>query len=878
MNALVRRRRLERDLADELGFHVQARADDWVGRGVPPDEALRRARIEFGGAERFKEQCRQARGLRLVDEVRIDARYAVRSLARTPAFTAVVLLLLALGIGANTAMFSLLDAVLWRMLPVREPEQLVFLDRFPGRVAGGFKKFSDISYPLMHAFVDRDPLLADATTFFGRPAVATIGGRPEPVRVLEVAENFYTMLGVGAAEGRLIQRGDGAGAPVVVLSHSFWQRHHGGAPVLGASLSIGDTAHTIVGVTPPTFLGVHPGSDFDLSTAMGSRDVAAQGPLSDPRARPLGVVLGRLVPGAGVDEATHSLTGLLRQMLVAEQIQGVDARTIGSHRIEARSASRGIEVLRRQVSKPLAALMGLVVLLLLLTSANVANLHLARSAARQREMAIRLSIGAGRLRLIRQLLTESLILALAGGLAGVAVAYWSLDALVALIGSGHDPVVLPVSLDGRTLAFTAGVSLLTGLLFGLAPAWRTSGAGVGALAQRGADRGTASMPSRFLVVAQVTLSMILLVGAGLFLRSFRNLVTLDAGYQRTNVLAVGLDPQLAGLKGPRVAGLYRQTLERVAALPGVRSASFERNRPLSGGGSLSNIRPPNYVGDEELITWFEEVGPRYFETIGIRLVAGRDFRMSDDIAAPKVIAINETAARVLFPGQDPLGRRMGRAPKYDDFEVVAIVADVRHVSLREPPKVMVYLPSLQDPNIRSTSILVRTTGDPLALSDEVRQIVGHIEDSVPVMSVTTLADVAARSLRAERLTATIASVFGMLALALAGVGLSGILLFGVSRRTREIGVRMALGATMRQVMAMVLRESTVVVVAGIVIGVPCAILAGRFAQSLLFGLSPSDPWAMGAAALMLVTVAALASIWPARRAAAVNPLVALRCE
>jgi predicted permease len=284
------------------------------------------------------------------------------------------------------------------------------------------------------------------------------------------------------------------------------------------------------------------------------------------------------------------------------------------------------------------------------------------------------------------------------------------------------------------------------------------------------------------------------------------------------------------------------------------------------------------VGDEELITWFEEVGPRYFETIGIRLVAGRDFRMSDDIAAPKVIAINETAARVLFPGQDPLGRRMGRAPKYDDFEVVAIVADVRHVSLREPPKVMVYLPSLQDPNIRSTSILVRTTGDPLALSDEVRQIVGHIEASVPVMSVTTLADVAARSLRAERLTATIASVFGMLALALAGVGLSGILLFGVSRRTREIGVRMALGATMRQVMAMVLRESTVVVVAGIVIGVPCAILAGRFAQSLLFGLSPSDPWAMGAAALMLVTVAALASIWPARRAAAVNPLVALRCE
>ena len=566
-------------------------------------------------------------------------------------------------------------------------------------------------------------------------------------------------------------------------------------------------------------------------------------------------------------------------MLVDEKVQGIDARTIGSHRIEARPASRGIDELRRQVSRPLAALMGLVVLVLLLTCANVANLQLARASARQREMAIRLSIGAGRARLIRQLLTESVILAIVGGLAGIAVAYWCLDALVALLGSGHDPVALRVSLDGRTLAFTAAVSLATGLLFGLAPAWRASGAGVGALAQRGADRGRpASMPSRLLVVAQVTLSMVLLVGAGLFVRSFQNLMTLDAGYQRTNVLAVGLDPQLAGVKGPRVANLYRQTLERAAVLPGVQSASFERNRPLSGGGSLSNIRPPNYVGDDDLITWFEEVGPRYVETLGMRLIAGRDFRIDDDINAPKVIAINETAARVLFPDQNPLGRRMGRGPKFDDYEVVAVVADARHVSLREPPKVMVYLPALQDPNIRSTSILVRTTGDPLTLADAVREIVRQIEPAAPVMSVTTLADVAARSLRAERLTATLASVFGVLALALAGVGLSGILLFGVSRRTREIGVRMALGATVRGVATMVVRESALVVVAGIAIGLPCAIAAGRLAQTLLFGLSPSDPWTIGGAALTLVAVAVMASIWPARRAAAVNPMVALRCE
>jgi predicted permease len=477
------------------------------------------------------------------------------------------------------------------------------------------------------------------------------------------------------------------------------------------------------------------------------------------------------------------------------------------------------------------------------------------------------------------MLTESLILAAVGGLAGIAVAYWCLQGLVALVAAGSDPLVLRVSLDSRTLAFTAAVTIATGLLFGLAPAWRSSRAGVDALAQRSGDRGRpVSMPSRLLVVAQVTLSMVLLVGAGLFVRSFRNLVTLDAGYHRTNVLAVGLDPQLAGLKGPRVANLYRRTLERVAVLPGVQSASFERNRPLSGGGSLSGIRPPGYVGDEELITWFEEVGPRYFETLGMRLVAGRDFRMNDDIEAPKVIAINETAARAFFPNQNPLGRRMGRGPGFDDYEVVALVADARHVNLREPPKLMVYLPALQDPNIRSTSILVRTTGDPLPLADEVRHIVREIEPSAPVMSVTTLAEVAARSLRAERLTATLASVFGALALVLAGVGLSGVLLFGVARRTREIGVRMALGATIGQVMAMVLRESTVVVAAGIAIGLPCAMATGRLAQSLLFGLSPSDPWTMIGAASILIAVAVIASIWPARRAASVNPLVALRCE
>jgi len=310
----------------------------------------------------------------------------------------------------------------------------------------------------------------------------------------------------------------------------------------------------------------------------------------------------------------------------------------------------------------------------------------------------------------------------------------------------------------------------------------------------------------------------------------------------------------------------------------VRSASFERNRPLSGGGSLSNIRPPGFVAEDDLLTWFEEVGPHYVETLGLRVIAGRDLRLDDDANSPKVTLINESAARAFFPGQSPLGRRIGRGPKHDDFEVVGVVADVRHQNLRDAPRITVYLPALQDPNIRSTSLLVRTTGDPLALAPAIRQIVGQIEPAVPIMSVTTLAEVASRSLRAERLTATLATVFGLLALLLAGVGLSGVLLFGVARRTREIGVRMALGATIREVETMVLRESSAVVATGILVGLPCALAAGRLGRSLLFGLSSSDPWIIGTAAMTLAVVSVLASIWPARRAAAVNPLVALRSE
>jgi predicted permease len=589
--------------------------------------------------------------------------------------------------------------------------------------------------------------------------------------------------------------------------------------------------------------------------------------------------MARVRPGADTQAVGRSLTRLLRAMLVEERVN-IASGQLEAHRIEARTASQGIETLRRRVSKPLVALMALVGLVLLVTCANIANLQLARGAARQREMAVRLSVGAGRGRLVRQLLVESLLLSTAGGVAALLVAYGCIHALLALLDTGKQPLALQAGLDARTLLFTAGASMGAGILFGVAPAWRASRLDADAVVKvGGTDARTRAMPSRLLVVAQVALALVLVVGAGLLARTFQNLVSLDAGFDRDNLLAVAVDPQMAGVRGARVATFYQRTLERVSRLPGVRAASFERNEPLSGGGSLSTIRPAGYAGDPELVTWFEEVGPRYAETLGLPVMAGRDLRDSDDAQAPRVMLINEAAAAVFFPGHDPVGRRMGDSERSSGYEIVGVVANMRHQSLREAPRVTVYLPALQDPQqIRNTSLLVRTAGDPAALAPAVRQIVRELEPSVPVMHVTTLADVAAGSLVSERLTATLATVFGALALLVAGVGLSGVLLFGVARRTRELGVRMALGATMQDVARLVLRESTLVVGAGILIGLPCAWAAARLAQTLLFGLSPGDPVTLAAAVALLAVVTALASVTPARRAAAVDPVIALRTD
>lgn len=879
---LFRRRDLEAEMAEEMRQHLEHRTQEKIADGLSHDEARYAAQREFGGVAQMQEQCRDEHRFAWLEQFLQDCSYARRMYVRSPGFTGVILLSLALGIGANAAIFSLCDTVLWKMLPVAQPEQLVFLARYSTKEAPSWRKFCEISYPLLEALERRSPLLAGATTFkVGQMTVGT-GGEAESVRSLAVAEDFYSILGVGTSAGRTIQPGDLRSGALAVLSHGYWQRQFAGRPVVGSSIILNGRPHTIIGVAARDFFGLNPGESFDVSVLLPEADLRLDLSPTDPKAGSLFLVVARLKPGVARSEAATALTSLLRQLHREENLSSLTPEAIAQQRIEVQAASGGLSTLRAKYSQPLLALMALVGLVLMITCANVANLLLARATARSREMAIRASLGAGRARLIRQLVTESLGLALVGGLLSILVAQWSIDVLVRLASSGDAPIGLHVTLDQRALLFTLVVSVGTGLLFGLAPA--LSGGGAGGTAIYGqTNRAASTLPwfSRCLVVGQMALSLVLLFAAGLFVRSLQNLTQLDSGIRRDNVLLVAVDPQRAGMSGPVVADFYQELLTRIATMPGVVAATFERNIPLGGASTRRPLAPAGYLppgGEAAIATATEEVGPRYFETMGMRIVAGRDFGARDDRNGPKVVVINEAAARDFFPGQNPLGRRIGQSSNRAELEIVGIAQDARHDNLRAPAQPMAYLPALQDARIRDTNIVVRTAGDPLALAPQVRQVIRDTNSRVPIMGVTTLTETAARALVQERLTASLAGVFGGLAIVLAGVGLGGVLLFTVTRRTREIGLRMALGATRGSVVSMIMRESLHLVGIGLLVGVPCAIALGHGAEKLLFGLTPADPITLGLAVILLVSVALLAAFWPARRAAKVDPMVALRTE
>jgi predicted permease len=894
--ALFRRARVERELDDELLFHLEQQVEKLVQQGLPRHEAERRARLAFGGIEQVKEESRDTRGTRALETTLQDLRYGLRMLKKSPGFTAAVVLSLGLGIGANTAIFSLIDAVMLRMLPVRDPQQLYLVGSTDGSSTGyGW------TYQQYRMLRDDTPTFAALAAYSPVRLNVGVDGSVEPTAAGQlVSGNYFATLGVNAVAGRTIGPEDDRipdAHPVAMLGHGYWKRRFGQDPgVIGRTLSICGRPFTVIGVTPPEFFGVEVGSSPDIYVPLMMQPTvmpASENWLANPALtaywlRPL----GRLRPGVGAAQATAILDAWLQRQIAEYRAQsGPRGKTIPDERLVLHSAATGVSELRRQFSQSLFILMSIVGLVLVIACANVANLLLARAAARGPEFAVRLSLGAGRLRLTRQLLMESVLLAGLGGVCGIVFSRWAAALLLAFLSAGRAPIVLELGPDFRVLAFTAVVSLLTGVFFGLVPALRAGRIDPGAALKGRPGGGRIGVrPGRALVVSQVASCVLLLFGAGLFVRSLQKLDGQDTGFDRERVLMLRVEPRGSDQRGipgtvARLDRTYRELLQRVEAIPGVRSASLAHFTPTSRIGFSSPLRLPS---GEEASVGRLMVYPKYFATMGIPIVAGRDFGEADTREdSPLVAVVNEAFVRKLFPGQSAVGQqyltRAHRRQQAAPCEIIGVVRDTRYASLRGETPPVVYEPFFQTNTGRGQMVLhVRAEAEPAAITPSIRAEVQRIDSALPLHEVRSLATEMDAVLVRERLIAILSGFFSLLALLLACVGLYGLLAFSVVQRTAEVGLRIALGARRADVLWMVMREGLVLVLLGILIGAPAALalarLAGSQVQGLLFGLQPTDLATLLLAALAMIAAAALAGYLPARRASRVDPLVALRSE
>ena len=896
LRGLFLKRKMERDLAVEIRAHLDMQIEDNLRLGMSPEEARYEALRKFGGVERVKESYRDRSSLSTVDSTLQDIRYGLRMLWKDKGFTAVALFSLALGIGANTAIFSLVDAVLIKTLPVKNPERLFSLERGdipPGRSRPAFSR----------AFFEKagmqQELLAGVCTFASNPRVnVALNGQPEIASAQRVSGGFFAVLGVNALLGRTITEEDDKvpGAhPVVVISHHYWRRRFASDPaIVGKSISVNGHPFTIIGVTPPEFFGAIVGEAPDFWAPTMMTEQISPGYSIKNYFSNMAPVLARLKPEVSEQQASTLLTGLLRQTALDEV--GIEIELWSPERqqelrqqsIALIPANRGFEILgfptvRTQFSGALRILMAVVGLILLIACANLANLSLARATARQKEIAVRLALGAGRFRLIRQLMTESLLLAGLGGALGLALAWWSIRFILALMASGRTPVSLNVTLDARVFAFTAAASLLACVLFGLAPAWRATDVGLTPALKDGSRsaEGVARLGlGKSLVVMQVALSLSLLITAGLFTRSLGKLYMLDAGFKKENVLQVSTDPRMIGYQGKQVVALYQRLLERFKTIPGVRSASLGGVGLLGGSGGGKLIIVPHAQGRPappgEQRPPIGTVTPEYFETVGMTILRGRGFtaRDFDRGSGQKAVIVNEAFARYYFGEEDPIGQRFGYNEAGDGHEIVGVVKDAKH-SLREPAHPTWYGAGFGQ---GATTFQLRTAADPTRIIGAVRQAAREIDSNLPLYNIKTLARQVDESLAQERLISALSSFFGLLSLLLAGIGLYGILAYSVSRRTREIGIRISLGAQPGAVLRMVLRQGLILTLLGVGFGLAASLGATRLLASQLFDVTPTDPVTFVVAPILLLTVALLACLLPARRATNVDPLIAIRQE
>jgi putative ABC transport system permease protein len=874
------RDRIERDLDEELASYTALVADEQMRRGLSAADARRAALLELEGADQVKERVRDVRTGAILETAWREFRLATRFLARTPGFTIAAVLSLGLGIGANTAIFQLLNALSFRGLPVERPEELVQIRPVgEGRAGRQTGRNRQVSAPMWHQIRDHQSAFAEVFAFGDTRFNLAPTGEVRYVEGLWVSGGFFQALGIRPAVGRLFTREEdrpGCGYFGAVISHGLWQRDFSGrADVVGQILSVGEQRVPVLGVTPASFFGVEVGRRFDVALPICSSG------FDRPNHFWL-AVLGRLKPGGPLAQANEQLAALgpriLRETVPPSYRPDMVEKYL-KMRLEATSASSGVSPLRSSYSRPLWVLMAIAGMVLLVAATNLANLMLARSTAREHEFAIRLAIGGSRARIVRQVMTEGFVLAGAGAAVGLLLARWSAGALVSSIGTAVDPIYLDLTLDWRVLGLASLVACASCVLFAVAPAFRAASAPATiALGGRGTAAGRGRMRlSRTLVAAQVGLSFVLVFGAGLFARSFQNLTTVEAGFRMEGVLLAHAFFREAALPTERRVVFYRELLDRFRAIPGVTAAASASSPPLSGSFWDTEIKVDSHtVG----MTNVNQVTPDYFRVMSTPLLVGRDFNDRDTTASPRVAVVSETFARKFLGGGPVVGRTVAmlNAPGEPDtlFQIVGLVRDSKYHNLRQDFQPILFIaddPS-EDPGLTQRFAL-RSTRPPADLMNDVKRI---IAEASPTASVRfdVLETQARQTLLRERLIAALSSGFGLLAVALATIGVFGVVSYGVSRRQNEIGVRTALGARRAQIVGMIIGEVMRVVAIGLAAGAAAALLVSRYAATLLFGLEPHDAVTLASAAAALILTGLAAAFVPAYSAARVSPVAALR--
>ncbi len=899
---LRRQKRMMESLDQDIRDYIERETQDNIERGMPPEEARYAALRKFGNPALVKEDAREVWGWGWLERLRQDLRYGLRMLVKAPGLTAVVVLSLVLGIGANTAIFSLIDAVMLRILPVKDPRQLVALSYKKTKPVRGP---TNSGYGMSLSYLGFERLRAQNDIFStvigfvplgftDESVTVSIDGQPSLAGGEMVSGNYFAGLGVSPFLGRTLTEGDEKRSTrVAVLSFRYWTRQFGGNPaVLAKTITLGGESYTIVGVAPPEFFGVEPGRAPDFWVSLADEPGLKPWSVQAEKGQSLFtakdwwwlMIMGRLKPGISQEQARAALEVWLRRTLTGDvSLSEKDAQAFA---IQVEPASRGLDNLREQFSQPLWILMAVVGLVLLIACANVAALLLARAQSRRREIAVRLALGASRSRLVRQLLTESLILAFAGGLGGLVFAGWGARVLLLLM-SGGTSLPLDVHLNFAIVGFAAGASTLTGILFGLAPAIGSTRLSLTptlketASAAFQATRGPRSRLGKSLVVAQVAFSLLLVAGAGLFVRTLMNLEHEKLGFDPRGLLLFGIDPTQSGYEGAELLSFYDRLLQRVRSLPGVQQASISAFTLISGWVNTSSISIEGSKPDQNSGVYWNPVGPNFLKTMRIRLLLGRDIREADTSTSARVAVVNQALARKFFGNDDPIGRSFSFGETYkatEAYEVVGVVDDARYDRLRGEIPRTAYIPFCQAGKPGPMHFEIRTAGDPALLVPDVRRAVREMDSKLALSDVKTETQQIDEALVQEKLFARLASFFGALALMLAAIGLYGTMTYTVGRRTNEIGIRVALGAKRNQIVKMVLREALLLVAIGAGLGLPLALAGARLVSTKLYGLKASDPLTFSASITLLLAVATLAAYLPARRASRVDPMVALRYE